>query len=290
MAVDLEKHMRTAIEEAKSSLRKGNHGFGAVIIRNKIIVSQAHDTEETEHDATAHAEMNALRIASKYLGKNLGGCILLSTHEPCPMCTAAIIWANIHHIAFGYSISEALRQGRKRIDISCEELFHKAKADIRVDKGILNSECSIFYHQEVRAEIRKLRNASEEQLRYYNQKSTEKRIQWYGSELPNRELVSDDKAFTGYRLLLERLHIREDEAPIVHKDERKVVFHSTNFCPTLEACKILKLDTREICKLYNEGSTDALMKQLDPKLRFTRNYEKIRPHSRYCEEMIEYEK
>ena len=289
MIVDLEKYMRTVIEEAKSSLREGNNGFGSAIVRNNTIICQVHDTEETEHDATAHTEMNAIRIASHCLGKNLKGCILLSTHEPCPMCAAAIIWSNIRHIAFGYSIAEALGQGRNRIDVSCEELFYKAKAEIRVDKSVLNSECSILYDHEVRAEIKKLRNASEEQLRYYNQQSTEKRIQWYRSKPPNRELVSENKLLGGYRLLLDRLHITEDEAPIVHKDERKVVFHSTNFCPTLEACKILGLDTRKVCSLYNEGSTDALIKQMDLKLRFTRNYEKLRPYGDYCEEMIEYE-
>ena len=289
MIVDLEKYMQTAIEEAKSSLQEGNRGFGSAIVRNNKIICQVHDTEKTEYDANAHAEMNAIRIASHRLGKNLNGCILLSTHEPCPICGAAIIRSNIRHIAFGYSIAEALCQGRNRIDVSCEELFYKAKADIRVDEGVLSSECSILYNHEVRAEIKKLRNASDEQLRYYNQQSTEKRIQWYRSKPPNRELVSENKLLGGYRLLLDRLHITEEEAPIVHKDERKVVFQPTNFCPTLEACKILDLDTRKVCSLYNEGSTDALIKQMDLKLKFARNYEKLRPYCHYCEEMIEYE-
>ena len=59
-----------------------------------------------------------------------------------------------------------------------------------------------------------------------------------------------------------------------------------NFCPTLEACKILNLDTRKICKLYNENATDVLIKQIDKNLIFVRNYKKLRPYSEYCEEMI----
>lgn len=64
------------------------------------------------------------------------------------------------------------------------------------------------------------------------------------------------------------------------------MFHSQNFCPTLEACKILGLDTRMVCKTVNEGPTDALVKQFYEKLEFGRNYDKLRPYSDYCEEMV----
>ena len=56
--------------------------------------------------------------------------------------------------------------------------------------------------------------------------------------------------------------------------------------PTLEACKIPGMDSRRICKLYNERSTDRLVKEIHPNLKFTRNYEKLRPYFEYCEEMI----
>jgi len=88
---------------------------------------------------------------------------------------------------------------------------------------------------------------------------------------------------------MERLQITEAECPIVYREDRKLVFHSTNYCPTLEACKILQLDTRQVCKLYNELSTDRLAKEVHPKLKFTRNYAKLRLHRGYCEEMIELE-
>jgi hypothetical protein len=68
--------------------------------------------------------------------------------------------------------------------------------------------------------------------------------------------------------------------------KNKIIFHSKNFCPTLEACKILEYDTRYICRHYNENSTDILVKQINRDLQFTRNYKKLRPYSEYCEEMI----
>jgi hypothetical protein len=87
-------------------------------------------------------------------------------------------------------------------------------------------------------------------------------------------------------LLLKRLHITPQEAPIIRKTDKEIIFHSKNFCPTLEACKILGIDTRHVCKKINEISTDLLVKQIDNRLTFSRNYNKLRPYSEYCEEMI----
>ena len=119
----LEQYMKVAIGEAEQSLREGNYGFGAVIIKNNATIAQAHDTEATDRDPTAHAEINAIRIASSRVGRDLSGCMLLSTHEPCPMCAGAIIWARIAHIVYGTSIADAVNQGQNRIELSAEELF-----------------------------------------------------------------------------------------------------------------------------------------------------------------------
>jgi len=62
------------------------------------------------------------------------------------------------------------------------------------------------------------------------------------------DFISNDLLDSGYRLLLERFRISQDEAPVVHKTDKEIVFHSMNFCPTLEACCILCLDTRHVCK------------------------------------------
>jgi hypothetical protein len=73
---------------------------------------------------------------------------------------------------------------------------------------------------------------------------------------------------------------------VVQKTDKAISFHSMNFCPTLEACRILGLDTREVCKKLNEGATQDMVRQIDNRLRFTRNYECLRPYSDYCEETI----
>ena len=153
-----------------------------------------------------------------------------------------------------------------------------------------SSEPSLRKDKLVRFEIDRLREASEDQLLSYDRERSEKRLRWFSSHRPDRTYPGDDYLIKAYRVLMDRLKTGEVDCPIVHRGERRLIFHSTNFCPTLEACKILDLDTRQICRVYNELSTDLLVKEIHPQLRFTRNYEKLRPHFAYCEEIIEFEK
>lgn len=80
--------------------------------------------------------------------------------------------------------------------------------------------------------------------------------------------------------------LSEEELPIVVDTKAEIAWLSINNCPTLEACKALGLDTRQVCRAVYEKSTQALFSQLDPQLRFLRSYEDIRPHSKHCREMI----
>jgi tRNA(adenine34) deaminase len=282
--------MRLALEEAKASLREGNNGFGAVIIKDAQVIASAHDKENTDRDPTSHAEINAIKAACQKIGRNFQGCILVSTHEPCPMCASAIVWSGITELAYGYSIQEALSQGRRRIALSCAELFQKAGVDVRIHMGILHDECSLLYRSDVRSEIKKLRNITDEQLQELNLESANRRVQWFKEKQATFSFKNEDPLCLGYKLLLKRFNITEQQAPISIKSESQLVFHSQNFCPTLEACKILGLDTRIICKKLNENATDALIKQIDPRLEFSRNYDKLRPYTEYCEEMIKIKK
>ncbi len=284
--MELERYMRSAISEAEASLREGNNGFGAVIVRDGKILSASHDREDTEKDPTSHAEINAIREASGILGKKLTGCVLVSTHEPCPMCASAIVWSGITEIAYGCSIRETLGQGRKRMDIPCAEIFGRAGDEIKIKEGVLKKECSVLYRADVRKEIERLRNADDRVLSELNADSACRRLEWFRENRSSFAFITGDLLDSAYRLLLERFGITPDEAPIIERNENSIVFHSMNFCPTLEACRILHLDTRNVCKKLNENSTDLLIRQLDNRLEFSRNYKKLRPYSEYCEEMI----
>jgi tRNA(adenine34) deaminase len=280
--------MKAASDEACLSLREGNHGFGAVIIHEGEIISQTHDSEETDHDPTAHAELEAIMAASVKLGKDLSACTLICTHEPCPTCATAIVRAKIGTVAYGYAIADAIRQSGTRIDLPCAEIFRRAGADIHVISGLMGVECALLYDQSVRVEMSRLRGATAAQMLSSSKELAEKRHKWFHAECPDINSAEADPLWKAYRVLLKKLEIQEDQAPVIRCTDREIVFRSMNSCPTLEACKILGLDTRKVCKLYNEGATDALVKLVDSGLEFSRNYERLRPEYEYCEEIIRY--
>ena len=138
----------------------------------------------------------------------------------------------------------------------------------------------------IQREILRLQNADEAALDALNEDSIQRRTEWYVENRESFDFLFGDSLETGYRLLLARFGITPTEAPVVERTEKRIVFHSQNFCPTLEACRRLGLDTRLVCKHLNEQATDTLVKLIDPRLTFSRNYELLRPYAPYCEEMI----
>lgn len=278
--------MQLAIEEAGISLREGNCGFGAVITKGDEVIAKAHDTEKTDHDPTAHAELTTIRKAASLLGRHLDGCQIIATHEPCPMCATAIVWAGIESVGYGYSIQEAIEQGRNRIALTCREVFERAGKRIVIQEGILHDQCAVLYNREVRDQVAKLRTADEAALHRMADEITAKRRAWCEANHPLLPAGTHDIAGAAYELLIRKLGMTPDEAPIVDRSPNHVRFASRNFCPTLEACRILGLDTRFVCKHLTERPTNDFLRQIHPRLRFSRNYDTLRPYGEYCEETI----
>jgi hypothetical protein len=115
-----------------------------------------------------------------------------------------------------------------------------------------------------------------------------KRQEWWEAHRESLQ-VSGPLPRQAYQMvLIECIGIDPAEVPVVYEDERKIVWRSYNFCPTLEACLRLGLDTRVVCRGANEACTESLAQRLDPRLRFSRNYHSgIRPYAPYCEESFE---
>ena len=95
-----EDYMKLAALEARYTMSHGVGGpFGAVIVKDGLIIARTSNSVLKDNDPTAHAEMNAIRLACKELGTyDLSGCELYCTGFPCPMCMSAIMWANIKKI------------------------------------------------------------------------------------------------------------------------------------------------------------------------------------------------
>ncbi len=94
--------MKEALALAKEAAERGEVPVGAVIVCNGKIIAAAHNEKETNMDATAHAEVVAIRRASEKLGRwRLSDCELYVTLEPCPMCAGAIVNAKIGTVYYG---------------------------------------------------------------------------------------------------------------------------------------------------------------------------------------------
>lgn len=97
-----ELYMTEALKEAAAAAREGEVPVGAVVVCQGRIIARAHNLTETLNDVTAHAEMQAITMAADYLGgKYLNDCTLYVTVEPCPMCAAALGWAQLGKLVFG---------------------------------------------------------------------------------------------------------------------------------------------------------------------------------------------
>ncbi len=101
-AADDLRFMESALALARQAADEGEVPVGAVIVHDGVIVASAANRTEQLGDATAHAEVLALREASRVLGRaRLGGCTLFVTLEPCAMCAGAIVLARVDRVVFG---------------------------------------------------------------------------------------------------------------------------------------------------------------------------------------------
>ena len=97
-----ERYMREALREAQAAGSEDEVPIGAVVVCRGRIIARGHNMTERLHDPTAHAEMIALTAATEALGgKYLDGCTLYVTVEPCPMCAAALCWAQLGRLVYG---------------------------------------------------------------------------------------------------------------------------------------------------------------------------------------------
>ena len=138
-----EKYMQMALDEAKKALVKGEVPIGAVVVCQDRVVARAHNLTETLTDPTAHAEMQAITIATNELGgKYLPQCTLYVTVEPCVMCAGALGWAQVPNIVYG-----CRDEKRGFLTFAPNALHPKAV----VTGGVLEEECrelmQEFFHQ-----------------------------------------------------------------------------------------------------------------------------------------------
>lgn len=149
-----------------------------------------------------------------------------------------------------------------------------------------NEERAMIEEMRVETKVDQLRGCKGD-YRKVHEVLKQKRLAWWEENKDKLNLTGSlpRQAFT--MVLFEYMGINPKDIEVVYEDERKITWRSFNFCPILEACQRLGLDTRIVCKETDEESVQDFIACLNPKLRFSRSYERIRPYAEYCEETFE---
>ncbi len=133
-----EHWMKSAYLEAEKAYKNNEIPVGCVIVFRNTLIAKAHNQVETLKDPTAHAEMIAITSAAEYLqSKQLVGCSMYVTLEPCAMCSGAIVLSKIENLFFGAFDTKSGACGSVINFINNNSLNHMCN----VTGGILDKEC-----------------------------------------------------------------------------------------------------------------------------------------------------
>lgn len=138
LVMDDRAYMELALIEAKKAAALDEVPVGAVVVRNGAVIASAHNEVEARNDATAHAEILALRRASETVGDwRLSDCTLYVTLEPCCMCAGAMVNARLKRVVFG-AFDEALGCCVSAIELTNNVFSHT----VETVGGVCEADCA----------------------------------------------------------------------------------------------------------------------------------------------------
>lgn len=133
------KYMKEALKQAKKAAALGEVPIGCVIVYEDRIIGRGYNRRNTDKNTLCHAEITAIRKASKIIGDwRLEGCTLYVTLEPCQMCAGAIVQARIPNVVMGCMNPKAGCAGSILNLLEMPEFNHQCT----VYRGVLEDECS----------------------------------------------------------------------------------------------------------------------------------------------------
>ena len=134
-----EKYMKQAIRQAKRAYALGEVPIGCVIVYEDKIIARGYNRRNTDKNTLSHAEITAIRRASKKLGDwRLEGCTMYVTLEPCQMCAGALVQARIDKEVIGCMNPKAGCAGSVLNLLQMAEFNHQ----VEVERGVCREECS----------------------------------------------------------------------------------------------------------------------------------------------------
>ena len=160
-----EKYMREALRQAKKAEALGEVPIGCVIVSGGKIIARGYNRRNTDKNTLSHAELNAIRKASRKLGDwRLEGCTLYVTLEPCQMCAGAIVQARADRVVIGSMNPKAGCAGSVLNLLQVAQFNHQ----VEIVRGVLEEECSQMlsdFFRELRRKKKEKREAEMEMKR-----------------------------------------------------------------------------------------------------------------------------
>lgn len=151
-AMDHDRWMHLAIEQARRGIACGQSPFGAVVVRAGSVVAAGHNEVWQRNDITAHAEIVALQRACAALATiDLSGCTIYTTTEPCPMCASGIHWARLDACVAGATIADAAAAGFNELRLSARDLYRSGGSRVKLIEGVQRRECAALFAEWQRA-------------------------------------------------------------------------------------------------------------------------------------------
>ena len=164
MLTDQERYMKEAIRQAKKARALEEVPIGCVIVCNGQIIARGYNRRNVDKDTLSHAELNAIKKASKKLGDwRLEGCTMYVTLEPCQMCAGALMQSRIDRVVIGSMNPKAGCAGSVLNLLEMDGFNHK----VEVIRGVLQEECSIMlsdFFRELREKKKMLKKSLAEQV------------------------------------------------------------------------------------------------------------------------------
>ncbi len=164
MLTEQERFMKEAIRQAKKARALEEVPIGCVIVCDGKIIARGYNRRNTDKNTLSHAELNAIRKASKKLGDwRLEGCTMYVTLEPCQMCAGALVQSRIDRVVIGSMNPKAGCAGSVLNLLEIDGFNHK----VEVEQGVLQEECSSMlsdFFRELREKKKMLKKSLAEQV------------------------------------------------------------------------------------------------------------------------------
>lgn len=155
-ASTLESWMRRCVELAREAAESGNYALGSLVgMNDDILAASGSSLIGSNNDPSAHPEMVVIREAARKMdSRYLPGAVLVTTLEPCPMCTSAAVWAKMASVAFGATQEDAVawasahpsdRYTWRQIGIHARTVIDAGMPRLDLHEGILREECLTLF-------------------------------------------------------------------------------------------------------------------------------------------------